>query len=236
MKNFFVLCAAPLLITSHLAGAQTPRCISLFESCYLQDSIELEHFLSHTRRNIELLSNMSDFYSATLQAEKFIEAQNELFEMQSTLQALNWAGAVLSAESYNFQPLQEYLHWLRQSRIQWGLDNGASPSFMEHLLSDNSEFEIVHSDGALYFQHPNANISSAYPVSEILRFVVDGQSEGGNWKATISPNGVDFDWAWDGFLSQTGEFVWRCRGKTSGQFLLSWYCSGQPRRDIAWPG
>ena len=145
MKIFFMLCTAAFLIASHQAEAQTPRCVALLESCYLQDSIELEIFLESGPRSIVWLNNLLDYYSATRQVDQFIEVQNEIYERQSVLLKLDWASAVLSAERRNFQPLQEYLNWLRQNRVNWSINSDAQPPFLEYLLSLNLDFEPTFS-------------------------------------------------------------------------------------------
>ena len=48
--------------------------------------------------------------------------------------------------------------------------------------------------------------------------------------------GVDYDWAWDQFRNEYGQFVWACRGKQTGEFADQVRCQFKPMNDFTWPG
>ncbi len=47
---------------------------------------------------------------------------------------------------------------------------------------------------------------------------------------------IDLSWAWDQFYNSSGNTVWACRGKSTGQFADSYRCSNRLKRDDTWPG
>jgi hypothetical protein len=46
----------------------------------------------------------------------------------------------------------------------------------------------------------------------------------------------DYEWDWDQFRNQYGQFVWACRGVQSGQFADNSKCFGKFQVDSRWPG
>ncbi len=49
-------------------------------------------------------------------------------------------------------------------------------------------------------------------------------------------SGIDLRWAWDNFQDEYGNLTWRCRGTNTRQFADNAKCSGEPMKDIRWPG
>lgn len=47
---------------------------------------------------------------------------------------------------------------------------------------------------------------------------------------------IDLDWAWDKFNDEKRSEMWRCRGRSTGQFADDSKCEGKPKNDDEWPG
>lgn len=42
--------------------------------------------------------------------------------------------------------------------------------------------------------------------------------------------------AWDQFYGPNYSLTWRCRDRSTGQFVYDYYCNGMPMVDSTWPG
>lgn len=197
------------------ALSQGNRCFSVVPSgCYLDDPLGLALFLDGLDRRIERSQLLLEYFVEIADVEQAVsisEEQDLLYDLSSSLL---WARAIRGAALQNFAALQEHLN-----RSNAGAEVELRP----------------YTDGTMDI-YMNGSWHARRQIEEVLEEIVSIYAPDRNWRASISPNGQDVDWAWDQFRDEYGNIVWRCRGKRSGEFLQDLFCMGQRRSDHTWPG
>lgn len=202
------------------ARAQGSACVSeVLEllapgGCFLDDPLELNSFLDEADRDLQRSKELINYYAAVSDVEALLEASLEHDTIASTLTQILWARAIRDAVRGDFSSLQEY------------------------MKKNNPSVDVVirpYTDGTMdiFF---NSTLQSRQRTEHVLRQIASTNAPDRNWKASISPNEIDQDWAWDQFRDAFGNRVWRCRGKHSGEFLEDFFCTGHLQRDYTWPG
>lgn len=108
---------------------------------------------------------------------------------------------------------------------------------------DQSFMDMVNAEMTARSLHPNecerllqarANTLAAIGLIVVGAAAVAAASRGGGGNS-YAPT-TDYSWDWDQFYDQSGQLVWACRGKQTGQFAEHSNCSGRPYIDATWPG
>jgi hypothetical protein len=182
--------------------------------CFLDDAGELNLFLDGADRQLQTSHALIKYYAAVADVEALFEASQEHDAKAYILTRISWARAIRDAVRGNFSSLQEYM-----KTINPGVDVVIRP----------------YTDGTMdiFF---NGALQSRQQTEHVLWQIALTNAPDRNWKASISPNEIDRDWAWDQFRDGFGNRVWRCRGKHSGEFLEDFFCTGHLKRDYTWPG
>jgi hypothetical protein len=182
--------------------------------CFLDDPTTLNLFLDSADRDMQRSHALIKYHAAVADVAALVEASNEYDAKAYILTQILWARAIRDAVRDNFFSLQEYM-----KATNSGLDVTIRP----------------YTDGTMEIFF-NGTLHSRQQTEHVLRHIALTNAPDRNWKASISPNEIDRDWAWDQFRDGFGNRVWRCRGKHSGQFLEDFFCNGHLQRDYTWPG
>jgi len=183
--------------------------------CFLNDVLHLDGFMGWTDFKLESIGGVIAYYTALGDVESLVEAEKELDFWRGMSAQLLWARAIRDADSLipNFDALQQHMN----------VHNFGSVELRPYT------------DGTMDI-YVDGKWNSRQKIGEVLEEIVALYAPDRNWRASISPNGQDVDWAWDEFRDEFENNVWRCRGEQSGEFLQDVFCVGQPKIDYTWPG